>query len=102
MRHGEGLWGSEVPFLITSFLRNQCAKILVVQGVAASGGSVDMEACFSQLTLDVIGKALFNYDFDSLNASSPLIQVCLLRPIQNILGGEVSPCVNTASKRMSS
>ena len=33
-----------------------------------------MEACFSQLTLDVIGKAVFNYDFDALNASSPLIQ----------------------------
>lgn len=34
-----------------------------------------MEACFSQLTLDVIGKALFNYDFDALNMSSPVIQV---------------------------
>ena len=33
-----------------------------------------MEACFSQLTLDVIGKAVFNYDFDALNTSSPLIQ----------------------------
>ena len=42
--------------------------------MAAGGGSVDMEACFSQLTLDVIGKAVFNYDFDALNASSPLIQ----------------------------
>jgi hypothetical protein len=47
------------------------------QGVAASGGSIDMEACFSQLTLDVIGKAVFNYDFDALTASSPLIQACL-------------------------
>ena len=45
-----------------------------MQGVAAAGGSIDMEACFSQLTLDVIGKAVFNYDFDSLTASSPLIQ----------------------------
>jgi hypothetical protein len=33
-----------------------------------------MEACFSQLTLDVIGKAVFNYDFDSLTTSSPVIQ----------------------------
>ncbi|CAL8471950.1 g11492 [Coccomyxa elongata] len=45
-----------------------------LEGVAASGSSIDMEACFSQLTLDVIGKAVFNYDFDSLNTSSPLIQ----------------------------
>ena len=35
-----------------------------------------MEACFSQLTLDVIGKAVFNYEFNALNADSPLIQVC--------------------------
>ena len=34
-----------------------------------------MEACFSQLTLDVIGKSVFNYDFNSLNTDSPLIQV---------------------------
>ena len=34
-----------------------------------------MEACFSQLTLDVIGKAVFNYDFNALNTDSPLIQV---------------------------
>lgn len=28
-----------------------------------------------QVTLDVIGKAVFNYDFNSLNTNSPLIQV---------------------------
>lgn len=48
-----------------------------MQVVARSGESVDMEACFSQLTLDVIGKAVFNYDFNALTTSSPLIQVCL-------------------------
>ena len=47
-----------------------------MQVVARSGESIDMEACFSQLTLDVIGKAVFNYDFNSLTTSSPLIQVC--------------------------
>lgn len=44
-----------------------------------------MEACFSQLTLDVIGKAVFNYDFDALTTSSPVIQAyqrstCLHHP----------------------
>jgi hypothetical protein len=34
-----------------------------------------MEAQFSQLTLDVIGKAVFNYDFGALRTNSPLIQV---------------------------
>lgn len=41
---------------------------------AASGTPVNMEAMFSQLTLDVIGKAVFNYDFNSLTSDSPLIQ----------------------------
>lgn len=49
----------------------------MVQVASEAGEALDLEACFSQLTLDVIGKALFNYDFDALNTSSPLIQVPL-------------------------
>lgn len=45
-----------------------------LEDTAGSGSTVDMEAMFSQLTLDVIGKAVFNYDFDALNRDSPLIQ----------------------------
>ena len=41
---------------------------------ATSGEAIDLEACFSQLTLDVIGKAVFNYDFNALTTDSPLIQ----------------------------
>ncbi|KXZ43836.1 hypothetical protein GPECTOR_79g115 [Gonium pectorale] len=41
---------------------------------ARSGTPVNMEALFSQLTLDIIGKAVFNYDFNSLTSDSPLIQ----------------------------
>jgi carotene epsilon-monooxygenase len=41
---------------------------------ARTGRAIDMEAAFSQLTLDVIGKAVFNYDFDALTRDSPLIQ----------------------------
>lgn len=48
-----------------------CRKLELV---AASGESIDMEACFSQLTLDVIGKSVFNYDFNALSTNSPLIQ----------------------------
>ncbi|XP_057548766.1 carotene epsilon-monooxygenase, chloroplastic isoform X4 [Amaranthus tricolor] len=40
---------------------------------AATGTAVNMEAVFSQLTLDVIGLSLFNYNFDSLTADSPVI-----------------------------
>ena len=41
-----------------------------------------MENFFSRLTLDIIGKAVFNYDFDSLTHDDPVIQVgpaCSLR-----------------------
>ena len=35
---------------------------------------VDLETKYSQVTLDIIGKAVFNYDFDALNKDSPVIQ----------------------------
>lgn len=41
---------------------------------AQAGRAIDLEACFSQVTLDVVGKAVFNYDFDALNKDSPVIQ----------------------------
>lgn len=41
---------------------------------AAAGEPVDIEACFSQVTLDVIGKSVFNYDFGALTTDSPVIQ----------------------------
>ena len=34
-----------------------------------------MENFFSRLTLDIIGKAVFNYDFNSLTHDDPVIQV---------------------------
>ncbi|GKV37630.1 hypothetical protein SLEP1_g45634 [Rubroshorea leprosula] len=53
----------------------KCADRLVekVQPFALNGNAVNMEEKFSQLTLDVIGLALFNYNFDSLTADSPVI-----------------------------
>ena len=52
--------------------QQMCAKI---DQEIASGKPINMEAVFNQLTLDVIGKAVFNYDFDSLTTDSPVIQV---------------------------
>ncbi|GBG61503.1 hypothetical protein CBR_g21846 [Chara braunii] len=53
-----------------------CADRLVqkLDQAALERRAVDVESCFSQLTLDVIGKAVFNFDFDSLQRDSPLIQ----------------------------
>lgn len=40
----------------------------------AKGQSVEMENFFSRLALDIIGKAVFNYNFDSLTHDDPLIK----------------------------
>lgn len=53
----------------------KCAERMVekLKTSATNGTAVNMEAVFSQLTLDVIGLSLFNYNFDSLTADSPVI-----------------------------
>lgn len=45
----------------------------------AAAGRVDMEmeSLFSRLTLDVIGKAVFNYDFDSLTNDTGIVEVII-------------------------
>ena len=42
---------------------------------ASDGEDVEMESLFSRLTLDVIGKAVFNYDFDSLSYDNGIVEV---------------------------
>ena len=39
-----------------------------------------MENFFSRLTLDIIGKAVFDYEFDSLTHDDPVIEVWLRVP----------------------
>jgi carotene epsilon-monooxygenase len=53
----------------------KCAERLVekLQADALNGNAVNMEEKFSQLTLDVIGLSVFNYNFDSLTTDSPVI-----------------------------
>ena len=36
---------------------------------------MELEDFFSRLALDIIGKAVFNYDFDSLTHDDPVIKV---------------------------
>ena len=40
----------------------------------SQGKPVEMENFFSRLALDIIGKAVFNYDFDSLSMDDPVIK----------------------------
>jgi hypothetical protein len=45
-------------------------------GAAADEGRVlDMEEKFCSVSLDIIGRAVFNYDFGSTNSESPVIKV---------------------------
>lgn len=54
----------------------RCSETLVAKLVKSmeAGTAVNMEAQFSQLTLDIIGLSVFNYDFDSLKSDSPVIE----------------------------
>ncbi|KAL6905297.1 hypothetical protein ACP4OV_002898 [Aristida adscensionis] len=54
----------------------KCAERLVekLEAYALRGEPVNMEERFSQMTLDVIGLSLFNYNFDSLTSDSPVIE----------------------------
>lgn len=49
-----------------------CQKL---DAAASKGEEVEMESLFSRLTLDIIGKAVFNYDFDSLTNDTGVIEV---------------------------
>jgi len=49
-----------------------CKKL---DAAASNGESVEMESLFSRLTLDIIGKAVFNYDFDSLTNDAGIVEV---------------------------
>ncbi|KAK7243292.1 hypothetical protein RIF29_38085 [Crotalaria pallida] len=48
-----------------------CKKL---DAAASDGEDVEMESLFSRLTLDVIGKAVFNYDFDSLTNDTGIVE----------------------------
>ncbi|XWS65123.1 hypothetical protein CRYUN_Cryun05aG0063800 [Craigia yunnanensis] len=48
-----------------------CQKL---DDAATDGEDVEMESLFSHLTLDIIGKALFNCDFDSLTNDTGIVE----------------------------
>ncbi|KAL6779702.1 CYP97A5 [Auxenochlorella protothecoides x Auxenochlorella symbiontica] len=50
----------------------------VLSKAAEEGTMVEFENFFSRLALDIIGKAVFNYDFDSLTHDDPVIKAVYL------------------------
>jgi len=55
---------------------NECASIMIdkLEGEADAGNLVDMEGMFNSVSLDIIGKAVFNYEFGSVTRESPVIK----------------------------
>lgn len=51
-----------------------CNKL---DAAASDGEDLEMESLFSRLTLDIIGKAVFNYEFDSLKVDTGIVEVIL-------------------------
>lgn len=58
--------------MITLF--SERADILVGDMTKKEGQVVDMEERFCSVTLDIIGKSVFNYDFGSVTKESPIVK----------------------------
>jgi cytochrome P450 len=53
------------------------ALIPQLRKAASEGKRLDMEERFGSLALDVIGKAVFNYDFGSVDEESPVVKAAI-------------------------
>lgn len=49
----------------------------ILDQAAATGKVVDVEERFGSLALDIIGKSIFNYDFDSTTNESPVVKAAI-------------------------
>jgi cytochrome P450 len=63
LEHMVGLFGYCNAPLITSLNK-----------ITENGGKVEMEEKFCSVALDIIGKSVFNYEFDSVTTESPVIK----------------------------
>lgn len=62
---------AEMVGLFGRAAQDLCQKLDVA---ARNGEDVEMESLFSRLTLDIIGKAVFNYDFNSLSLDTGIVE----------------------------
>lgn len=62
---------AEMVGLFGRAAQNLCQKLDIA---ASNGEDVEMESLFSRMTLDIIGKAVFNYDFDSLSHDTGIVE----------------------------
>ncbi|CAL5342965.1 unnamed protein product [Camellia sinensis] len=67
-------WLHSVAAMISLFGKATDRLCQNLDAAASNGEDVEMESLFSPLTLDIIGKALFNYDFDSLTNDTGIVE----------------------------
>lgn len=62
----------------------QCADRLgnKLEASHRKGEPVEMESLYSRMALDVIGKAVFNYEFDSLSHDTGIVEVRAFGPVK--------------------
>ena len=72
---GPGFHKSYLDTMVSLVFSPSAARMLEkVEVSCIQNIPVNIEAYYSQVTLDIIGKAVFNYDFDALSADTPIIQ----------------------------
>ncbi len=59
---------------MTLFVECNVPLVSKLRTAAAEGTVLDMETEFCSLSLDIIGKAVFNYDFGSVSKESPVVK----------------------------
>ena len=76
-------WYNEMIKTFASCNRPLLAKL---SAASKSGNKLNMETEFCSVSLDIIGKAVFNYDFGSVTSESPVIQAvyCALKEVIKI------------------
>merc|ERR1719191_434293 len=63
--------------MVTLFGEQTAKAMKVIDQAAAAGTIVDVEERLSSLALDIIGQAVFNYDFNSISEESPVVKAAI-------------------------
>jgi cytochrome P450 len=71
---GAAFHGAWLKHMVKQFGVSATALADKLEPAAAAGGTVEIEAELYAMALDVIGKAVFNYDFGALEQETPLIK----------------------------
>ena len=63
--------------MVSEFGQGNANLIPVMLKASKEGTVLDVEEKFGSLALDIIGKAVFNYDFGSVNEESPVVKAAI-------------------------